>query len=159
MATSSAPSTILGSVVVRRSGHGRFSRPDIVVIFADSHRLSVSVSIAMMVAILGPIMTSASTARSVSPWGMLARLRMTRIRKPRKAALIVSASLPNVRNALIVVMLANTATHARIRPSGYQSSAGARLASCGSFETGRASRVRCPSHHAGSAMVSANAAM
>ena len=61
MRSDSAASIIGGSAVLFRSGQGRCSRPDVAVIFAASHRLSVSVIIATIAAAAGAIVTSASS--------------------------------------------------------------------------------------------------
>ena len=99
MATHSATSVIGGNAVLFRSGHGRCSRPEVAVILAASHRLSVSVIMATIVAAAGAMMESAVTQRSMSPEEAVSRDPRIRMRPPRSELVMASASVPSVSMA------------------------------------------------------------
>ena len=77
----------------------------------------------------------------------MAKIRVT----PRfKAAVIASGSAVNAKSVVSVMSTAKPAIHSRMRPTGYHSIEGSEP----SF-TGRPSIARWPSHHAGTATLSA----
>ena len=155
-----AASVIGGSTTAFMSGQGRRSRPDVAVTFAASHRLSVSVIMATVAAAAGATATKASTTSATLSCDAPGAL-MIRNNPRRSVSVIVGASDPSVSRAAAVVRAAKLATQIRIRPRGYHS------IGCGALGVavfgvpaviGRPSNARCPSHHAGSATVSTNAA-
>ena len=120
-ATQSATSVIGGNSALFRSGQGRCSRPDVAVILPASQRLSVNVIMATIVAAAGAMMESAVTQRSMSPDDAASRDPRIRIRPRRSELVMVSASLPSVSMAAIVVNAAKPAIQSRMRPTGYHS--------------------------------------
>ncbi len=157
IAMNDAGRVIGGSSVLRRSGQGRRSRADVAVIFAASQRLSVSVICATATAAAGARLTSASTQCSASSLKGASRGSNSRSKPRRSTAVIEAASLPSVSRAAIVLRVAKPAIHKRMRPTGYHSRSSATTGGASGDEvptmTGRPSKARWPSHHAGSATV------
>src|SRR5580698_148481 len=102
----------------------------------------------------GAMVTSVSTPRSVAATPAAYRKLVT---VARMVPVMAAPSEPIASSVAVVVMVANTTIQSRIRPTGYHSSGTGSAAGVGPAAAGRPSRARCPSHQAGSAIVTAKA--
>jgi hypothetical protein len=156
IAANSAASVIGGRAVVRRSGHGRRSRPDIAVTLAAAQRLKASVIVEEAAAIGGDTAMTTSINGVISGESGTSAARRMRIRPLRMVSWMLAASVPSISRAAKVVRAAMTPIQSRMRPTGYHSNCGVVASGAkASCAVGRPSKARCASHQAGRATATA----